>query len=124
MGLHKTGTTFLQSVLQANRAELAEQQVLFPGGKDGVVQAFAVWDLVGRRPRGSRDDRIAGQWEALRTQASASELPTALVSVEYLSLATVAQARRAVETFGDGRCTSWSPPGTSGGSWSPPGRSR
>ncbi len=101
VGLHKTGTTFLQSVLQANRAQLAEQQVCFPGGEDGVVQAFAVWDLVGRRPRGTRDDRIAGQWDALCAQVSSSDLPTALLSVEYLSLATVTQARRAVASFGD-----------------------
>ena len=35
------------------------------GGPGEPVQTFAVWDLQGRRPRGVKDQRIAGQWEAL-----------------------------------------------------------
>ncbi|MBA2640927.1 MAG: hypothetical protein H0U77_13270 [Nocardioidaceae bacterium] len=99
IGLHKTGTTFLQSVLQANRHRLAEQGVLFPGGDAGLVQKFAVWDLVGRRPRGVRDHRIAGQWNALSQAVRGDARDTALISVEYLSLVTPAQARRAIHSF-------------------------
>jgi len=31
IGLHKTGTTFLQNVLRANTEALAEQGIIYPG---------------------------------------------------------------------------------------------
>ncbi len=98
IGLHKTGTTYLQHVTRANREALAEQDVFFPGGEQ-VGQMLAVWDLVGRRPRDARDGRISGQWAALSELVNDDDGPVALVSEEYLSLATVAQARRAVASF-------------------------
>jgi hypothetical protein len=98
IGLHKTGTTYLQHVMRANRDALAEQGVFFPGGEQ-VGQMLAVWDLFGRRPRGAQDGRINGQWAALSQLVNGDETPVALVSEEYLSLATVAQARRAVASF-------------------------
>lgn len=100
IGLHKTGTTFLQHVMRANRDALAEQGVFYPGGEQ-LGQMFAVWDLFGRRPRGSQDGRVNGQWEALTRAVNGDERPVALVSEEYLSLGTVTQARRAVASFPD-----------------------
>ncbi|MGH3446135.1 MAG: hypothetical protein ACRDQA_29130 [Nocardioidaceae bacterium] len=101
IGLHKTGTTYLQNVMRANRAGMRAQGVEFTGGPDEPVQAFAVWDLQGRRPRGTRDARIAGQWNELVEAVNGSGRPTALVSEERLSLCTLKQVRRAVEAFPD-----------------------
>ncbi len=101
IGLHKTGTTYLQNVLRANRRQLRGQQVYFPGGKDEPVQAFAVWDLQGRQPRGVSDRRIAGTWQRLVDHVNNSELATALISEERLSLASLKQAATAVQAFPD-----------------------
>lgn len=99
IGLHKTGTTYLQNLMRANRDGLREQGIEFTAGQGEPVQAFAVWDLQGRRPRGADDPRIAGSWPGLVDAIHRSGLPTALVSEERLSLSTVKQARTAVRAF-------------------------
>src|SRR5680860_212693 len=99
VGLMKTGTTFLQSVWRTNHAALAAQGVYFPAGPDAPVQRHAVWDLMGRRPRGARDDRISGQWKALTDAVAANRAPTVLLSEEYLATVTISQARRVVSNF-------------------------
>jgi hypothetical protein len=101
IGLHKTGTTYVQSVLRANRERLADAGVLFPGGKGQPSHTFAVYDLFGRRPRGTGDDRITGQWDAMTRVVTESDLPVAVLSEEATSLASAAQARKAVRSFGD-----------------------
>jgi hypothetical protein len=101
IGLHKTGTTYLQNVLRANREGMRAQQVEFTGGPGEPVQAFAVWDLQGRRPRGAADKRIAGSWDALVEAVNACGLPSALVSEERLSVSNLKQARKAVTSFSD-----------------------
>ncbi|MEP6665880.1 MAG: hypothetical protein ABJA81_05480 [Nocardioidaceae bacterium] len=101
IGLHKTGTTYLQNVMRANRAGMRAQQVDFPGGTGEPVQAFAVWDLQGRRPRGVKDRRISGTWDRLVAHINASDQPTALISEERLSLSTLKQVRRVVSAFPD-----------------------
>ena len=80
----------------------ATQGVEFTGGPGEPVQAFAVWDLQGRRPRGVDDKRIAGSWAALVQTVNACGLADrALISEERLSLSTLKQARRAVTSFPD-----------------------
>jgi hypothetical protein len=101
IGLHKTGTTYLQNIFRANREQLRGQAVEFPGGQGEPAQALAVWDLQGRRPRGVDDKRIAGQWDALVAHVDRSSHPTALVSEERLSLCTPKQARAVVGAFAD-----------------------
>jgi hypothetical protein len=101
IGLHKTGTTYLQNVFRANREQLRAQSVEFPGGPGEPAQALAVWDLQGRRPRGVDDKRISGQWDALVSHVARSAHPTALISEERLSLCTPKQARAVVGGFGD-----------------------
>ena len=95
----KTGTTYLQNVLRDNSADLLAQGVYYPAGADAPNQRHAVWDLVGRRTRGSRDDRIAGQWQALVDAVSATDAATVVLSEEYLASASARQARRAVAAF-------------------------
>lgn len=102
IGLHKTGTTFVQQLMRANRTGLREHGVLCPGGRGFPSQVFAVWDLLGRRPRGSGPDgRITGAWQAMVEGVRAADDPTVLISDEHLSLATPRQARTAVAAFAD-----------------------
>jgi len=103
VGLHKTGTTYLQNVLRANRAALAAQGVWVPvPDVAGVPSAtMAAWDLRGRRSERSRDRRQVGQWDALCSAAARSPMPVALVSAESLSLLTRRQASRALAGFAD-----------------------
>lgn len=101
IGLHKTGTTYLQQVLRANRDMLRQLGVEYPGGPGKPAQAFAVLDLQGRRPRGVDDRRIAGQWDALVSHITGCGQPIAIVSEERLSLATAKQARAAVGAFAE-----------------------
>jgi hypothetical protein len=99
IGLHKTGTTYVQNVLRANRQKLRDQQVLYPGGEGFPVQVFAVWDMMGRRPKGSSDTRIPGAWRAMVDATLAVGLPTTLISSEFLSLSGVKQVRTAINAF-------------------------
>ncbi|MDQ4007420.1 MAG: hypothetical protein M3211_04935, partial [Actinomycetota bacterium] len=100
IGLHKTGSSYLQSVLRANAHQLAEQGVHLPASRKGSGPNVPAWDLMGRRPRDSRDDRITGRWHALVSEVLEDPRPRSMVSMEYLSLATVRQARQAVHSFG------------------------
>ena len=103
VGLHKTGTTYLQGVLRANRGPLAKQGVWVPvPDEDGVPSAaMAAWDLRGRRSARSADRRQVGQWDALCAAAARSPMPVAIVSAESLSLLNRRQASRAVAGFAD-----------------------
>jgi hypothetical protein len=97
IGLHKTGTTYVQNVLRANREHTRAQGVEFPGGPGEPLQTFAVSDFLGRRPRGTDDRRVEGQWDALLSRLSDTEHPVALLSDERLSICSVRQARRLVD---------------------------
>ena len=102
IGLHKTGTTYLQNICRANRARLRTQGIDFPGGVDEPSQVLAVWDLQGRRPRGSDDHRIAGMWDALVHRVNNSPLPKVLISEERFSLCSARQSHKVMDAFGDG----------------------
>ena len=101
VGLHKTGTTYLQSYFHVNRDGLRSLGVEYPGGPGQVSQVLAAYDLRGRRGRGYRDTRISGQWKLLAEHILTSPAPVALVSHEGLALATLREARKAVASFGD-----------------------
>ena len=101
VGLHKTGTTYLQQLFKANRDALAEQGVYYPGAADEPSHHMAAWDLRGRRATGGRDQRQVGQWDALCAAVAGSALDTALISAESLSVLTPKQAVQAVASFPD-----------------------
>lgn len=103
IGLHKTGTTFLQGLLAANADALQSAGIHFPGGAQdgGVVQYRSANDLLGQRPRGYNDPRIDGAWKALVTAVRRRHLPTALLSRENFSLGKAAHARRLAASFPD-----------------------
>jgi hypothetical protein len=99
VGMHKTGTTYLQILCNLNRDALRDQGVYYPGGADGVSPVLAVSDLQGRRPRGHDNSKLDGAWDTMAAQVEASASPTAFVSNEGLGFSTLKQARRAVGSF-------------------------
>jgi hypothetical protein len=98
IGEPKTGTTFVQQVMWANRASLAARGVLLPG--------YNHWD----HSRASRDLREAprlagdpadpwvGEWDVLVRQALRAPR-TAVISNELLVACTPGQADRAVRSL-------------------------
>ena len=99
IGLMKTGTTYLQQVWRANADALQEQGIWTPSKPDEPRTRLAVWDLVGRRPRGASDARVTGQWERLTKAVTSRAGQRVLLSEEYLAARTPRQARRAVAGF-------------------------
>jgi len=93
IGTMKTGTSFIQSVLGSNKAELAEAGVVFPGGFG--VQARAVRDML-KLPKHPRRNRR--RWGKLAEQAHAGD-GTAIYSMEFLSFAGEEQVPELVAPF-------------------------
>jgi hypothetical protein len=79
IGLMKSGTTFVQGRLGANRRRLAGQGVLFPG-PTWRRHVNAVQDLMGH------PGHTPGSWDSLVQEISAHE-GTAVISMEYLAMA-------------------------------------
>ena len=98
VGLPKTGTSYLQSVLWNSRESLAGHGVLVPGDRR-ASQNRAVWDLMGRRPRGADQPKVPGSWQAVVTEVRAWTGTHAVMSEEFLAFARPRQARRAVDAF-------------------------
>lgn len=89
VGLMKSGTTFVQGRLDANRALLAERGVLFPG-PTWARQTRAVQDLIGSQ------HGTVGDWDSL--VAEVGDWPgTAVVSMEYLGPVAARRIARVVE---------------------------
>ena len=79
IGLMKSGTTFIQGRLGANRERLAAQRVLFPG-PTWRRHVNAVQDLMGH------PGHTPGSWDSLTEEINAYD-GTAVVSMEYLVMA-------------------------------------
>lgn len=89
VGLMKSGTTFVQCRLDANRELLAERGVLFPG-PTWARQTRAVQDLIGSQ------HGTAGDWAALVDEVRAWP-GTAVVSMEYLGPVAPRRIARVVD---------------------------
>jgi len=100
VGMHKTGTTYLQNLLRQNRRRLAKNAGVYvpPGARKTV---FASLDLIPWDSPLGRDRRVAGAWDRLAAEVGGCGLPTAVVSEERLDVANPRQAKRAVAAFGD-----------------------
>lgn len=98
VGLPKSGTSYLQQVLWASRDSLRAAGVLVPGQRRNS-QTMAVWDIMGRRPRGADLPQVAGSWSALAQAVRDWTGSRAVVSEEFLALANRAQVRRVVRSF-------------------------
>jgi hypothetical protein len=98
VGAPKTGTTYLQDVLWANRATLARQGVLYPGHRPGA-HFFAAQDLRGQYFRGHRRPQVDGAWERLARAAREWSGPVVLISHEILAGCDPEEAEKAVASL-------------------------
>jgi hypothetical protein len=98
VGLPKSGTTYLQAVLGANKSRLAEHAgLLYPGASWGV-QVDAVRDLLDANPHGVTHARTKGAWSRLVGEIQQWE-GDSVISMEWLCAAKPAEARRLVESL-------------------------
>ena len=92
IGAMKSGTTFLQSLMSANKSQLLAAGCLFPGAS-WLSQVRAAQDIVGA----GKDPRLraasAGAWEVL-VREIAGHPGAAVVSMEFLSFAGSRRVRR------------------------------
>lgn len=97
IGAPKTGTTFLQRVVWANRDLLAERGVYLPGNRpmDHFRAGFDLRGVAGQNPIAD----LTGRWEELTRQVASSECPSALVSDERLAACTEGEVRKAVQSL-------------------------
>ena len=98
IGLPKTGTTYLQRVLHANRPALRSQGLLYPGSRpDHFLPAQ---DVLERPFRGHQDERATGTWQ--ETVREVADWPgPALISHETFTVATAEQVQTIVAAFAD-----------------------
>lgn len=101
IGLHKSGTTYLQSVLAENAGTLGEHGVYVPAGRGAPRVLRAVDDLQGRRQVAADERHTAGQWPALVTAVRECGRPLAVVSDERLSLSGAGSIERVASSFAD-----------------------
>ena len=93
VGAPKTGTTYLQDRLLANRERLADHGVGYPVGHGGDMFGAAL-DLIDR-PWGGQREQVHGEWDHLAERVRRCE-GTVLVSHEVLAGATRDQVSRAL----------------------------
>ena len=99
IGGMKTGTTYLQQLMYANRARLRDAGLVLPGDS-WSRQVRGVQDVMrlGRRdPHIRRQAR--GVWSELLTEALADPASVSLISVEFLSFAGRRAVSRVMETL-------------------------
>ena len=98
IGLPKTGTTYLQRVLHANRSALQAQGLLYPGKRrDHFLPAH---DVLAQPLREYQDERAAGTWQ--ETVREVADWPgPALISHDTFTVARVEQVRTVVAAFPD-----------------------
>ncbi|MBS44799.1 MAG: hypothetical protein CMH83_16865 [Nocardioides sp.] len=92
VGLPKTGTTYLQTIMWHNRALLRERGLLYPGRRR--LDHYNAWQQVRREGRGKPVPR-KGAWTRLSDQLGRWS-GDGLVSHEFFSMATPEEAARVV----------------------------
>ncbi len=99
IGAMKTGTTYLQELLFANRAQLGAAGVLVPG-RVFTDQSRAARDVLGM---GQVVDTTAaepdGPWASMVAQMAAYDGTASVFSMEFLSFADADRARRVVDSL-------------------------
>ncbi len=100
VGIAKTGTTYLQRTLFANRALLERHGTRYPG-PGPAAHFFGSLDLRGTTFQGHAYSKAEGAWARLVAQADAFDGNT-LISHETLAHATPDDIRRAVTGFSTG----------------------
>lgn len=87
VGLPKSGTTFLQTRMVANRERLLDAGVLYPSSDDGIMFRASLEVRGSHASRGFTADRVAGSWERLVRTVRAHR-GTSVISHEHFSGAT------------------------------------
>lgn len=100
IGAMKTGTSFLQAVLWGNRERLRSDGVLFPGRKGWAEQVQAVRHVLEMRSLGG-DPVPAAAWHRIRDDIAEWPHETAILSMEFLCVASPDQVERIVTDLGD-----------------------
>ncbi|MGH3444557.1 MAG: hypothetical protein ACRDPB_04205 [Nocardioidaceae bacterium] len=98
VGVPKTGTSFVQDLLFANRARLAEQGINYPADRFDA-HFLAALDLM-ELPWGGLETQAVGAWDRLAEQVRAWP-GTSVVSHEILARASRPQVARALASFGE-----------------------
>lgn len=98
VGLPKTGTTFLQDALWANKVALGERGLLVPG-RHRRRHLLASLDLREDPKLAKRPGHVAQPWRDLVEEVLVWEGDSAVLSHEFFGAASEAQVRRAVESF-------------------------
>ena len=98
VGAPKTGTTYLQDRLAANRNELGRHDVHYPLGLKSSHFSAAL-DLLDMSWGGQRDD-VRGDWDALVGRVRKQQ-GTVIVSHEILAAAKPSQVRQAMDELGE-----------------------
>jgi len=99
IGSPKTGTTYIQNTLWANRAALKDDGVLLPG-QSRFSRVAAASDLMKWRPA---DGDLPGTWRRLSAQVSRWSGRSAVISQEFLYRADREQIDAMVASLGGGR---------------------
>lgn len=99
IGTPKSGTTYLQTRLDANREELAAQGVFWPGPWRRVIEAVRELRSL---PEGAELE-ADGPWNRLAAEALAWPAETALISMEWMASCAPHQVRAAVASLAPAR---------------------
>lgn len=97
-GLPKTGTTYLQDTLWANREKLETQGVLLPG-RDRRRHLLASLDIRDDPKLANRAGDVEAPWQELVDDTMAWAGPTAIISHEFFGAASAKQVARAVASL-------------------------
>lgn len=98
IGAPKTGTSYLQMLLAANRAALKADGILYPGTR-GDAHHTAAWDLRGTPPQRQGAGGIEGSWDKLVGRANAWTGEAVVVSSELFVYCTDKQIDTALAAF-------------------------
>lgn len=93
VGCFKTGTSYLQRTMAANRDALRDDGVLWPGASFGDQVRWANYVKTGRARTGG------AHWSQIVDEIDAWDGRLAVVSMEFLSLADSEGVQRAVESL-------------------------
>ncbi len=101
VGAMKSGTSFLQRTMSANKEALHEQGVLFPG-KRWRRQVLGALDILGQTRDGKPVKGSVGAWQKLLDEMA--EWPdTSLISMEFLGASPRPAIQRVVDSLAPAR---------------------
>ncbi len=100
IGAPKTGTTYLQGVLDTNRRALKRAGLLYPK-LPGIAHHSALWDLRRMWQEREFNVEVRGHWDRVVRKVAAWEGPSALLSSELFVYAEPDEVARALTSFGD-----------------------